>query len=139
MSIDSKDKTVKHYLGIDFGLAKTGLAVAENITKIAFVYTTIKSDKNLVKKMLTIIQKEKISQVIIGVPDYIRKTKMEEESQKLGQKLMKEKPLLKVVYQNEMFTTKMAQANLKEQGIKKIQQQDDQEAARIILQSWLDR
>jgi len=44
-----------------------------------------------------------------------------------------------VEYQNEMFTTKMAQANLIERGEKGVSQHDDEEAARIILQEWLDR
>jgi len=46
---------------------------------------------------------------------------------------------MEVEYQNEMFTTKIAQANLMEKGIKSIKKYDDMEAARIILQSWLDK
>jgi RNase H-fold protein (predicted Holliday junction resolvase) len=38
-----------------------------------------------------------------------------------------------------MFTTKMAQENIKKRGEKNISKMDDQEAARIILQSWLDK
>jgi len=37
-----------------------------------------------------------------------------------------------------MFTTKIAETNLAEKGIKKIKKYDDQEAARIILQEWLN-
>jgi putative Holliday junction resolvase len=116
-----------------------GLAMAENITKIAFTYTTLANDKDLVQKIVVIIQKEKISQVIIGIPMYMEMSKTEKEAKKLGQRLIEKRPQLKVEYYNEMFTTKMAQDNLKTQGIKKIQQYDDQEAARIILQSWLDQ
>jgi len=134
-----KSKKIEHYLGIDFGMSKVGLAMAENITKIAFAYTILANDKNLVQKMITIIQKEKISQIIIGIPLYVEATKTEKEAKKLGRQLVGKLPQLKIKYQNEMFTTKMAQANLKMQGIKKIQQYDDQEAARIILQSWLDQ
>ncbi len=134
-----ESKKIEHYLGIDFGMSKVGLAMAENITKIAFAYTILANDKNLVQKMITIIQKEKISQIIIGIPLYVEATKTEKEAKKLGRQLVGKLPQLKIKYQNEMFTTKMAQANLKMQGIKKIQQYDDQEAARIILQSWLDQ
>ncbi len=133
-----ESKKIEHYLGIDFGMSKVGLAMAENITKIAFAYTILANDKNLVQKMITIIQKEKISQVIIGIPLYVEATKTEKEAKKLGRQLVGKLPQLKIKYQNEMFTTKIAQANLKMQEIKKIQQYDDQEAARIILQSWLD-
>jgi RNase H-fold protein (predicted Holliday junction resolvase) len=44
-----------------------------------------------------------------------------------------------VAYQDEMFTTKMAQENIKARGGRNIAAADDQEAARIILQSWLDK
>jgi len=37
-----------------------------------------------------------------------------------------------------MFSTKMAHFNLKKQGKKEIKKYDDKEAARIILQEWLD-
>ncbi len=134
-----ESKKIEHYLGIDFGMSKVGLAMAENITKIAFAYTILANDKNLVQKMITIIQKEKISQVIIGIPLYVEAAKTEKEAKKLGRQLVGKLPQLKIKYQNEMFTTKIAQANLKMQEIKKIQQYDDQEAARIILQSWLDQ
>jgi len=46
---------------------------------------------------------------------------------------------VQVKYQEEMFSTKMAQDSLKEKGAKKIKELDNQEAARIILQSWLDK
>jgi RNase H-fold protein (predicted Holliday junction resolvase) len=38
-----------------------------------------------------------------------------------------------------MFTTREAQRNLIEKGVKGIKKYDDQEAARIILQNWLER
>jgi len=38
-----------------------------------------------------------------------------------------------------MFSTKMAQANLLEKGMKNVGKFDDQESAKIILQSWLDK
>jgi RNase H-fold protein (predicted Holliday junction resolvase) len=46
---------------------------------------------------------------------------------------------MKIEYQEEMFTTKQAQRNLIEKGVKGIKKFDDQEAARIILQGWLDK
>jgi RNase H-fold protein (predicted Holliday junction resolvase) len=38
-----------------------------------------------------------------------------------------------------MFTTKMAQFNLRERGMKHVSKHDDVEAARIILQAWLEK
>lgn len=56
----------------------------------------------------------------------------------LGDAIRKEFPSVRIEYQDEMFTTKMASANLREHGIRNISRFDDQEAARIILQEWLD-
>jgi RNase H-fold protein (predicted Holliday junction resolvase) len=62
---------------------------------------------------------------------------VEYEGEKLG-KLIQKLFSVNVVYQNEMFTTKIAQARLIERGEKKVSKRDDAEAARIILQEWLD-
>jgi RNase H-fold protein (predicted Holliday junction resolvase) len=46
---------------------------------------------------------------------------------------------IRVAYQDEMFTTKLAQQTLILRGEKHVGKKDDAEAARIILQQWLDR
>lgn len=48
-------------------------------------------------------------------------------------------PAVSIAYQDEMFTTKMAQQNLIERGVKHVSKHYDEEAARIILQEWLDK
>jgi putative Holliday junction resolvase len=127
----------KKYLGIDWGLAKVGLAVAEGETRMAFGYEKIMNDNKLVDNLLEIIRKEAITDVVIGIPYHFTRQGEVFEGKKLGEEIEK-KSKRKVYYQNEMFTTKMANANLIEQGKKKIKNFDDKEAARIILQQWLD-
>ncbi len=125
-------------MAIDFGESKVGLALADTETKIAFVYGIIQNDKNLLNKLTEIITREGIGKIIIGIPTYINKEKEEYAGEKLGN-VLKEKLGVEVEYQNEMFTTKMAQDNIKERGEKNIARKDDQEAAKIILQDWLDK
>lgn len=138
MSIDNqKTSKISHYLGIDFGRSNVGLALADSETKIAFTHKTLKNDKDLLQNIAEIIAKENVKKVIIGIPSYINKETIEHEAKKLG-KLIEKTVKVKVFYQNEMFTTKMAQANLIEKGVKGIKKHDDEEAARIILQEWLD-
>lgn len=139
MSITSqKTAKISHILGIDFGKSKIGLALADTETKIAFAYGAIKNDKNLLKNLAEIIQKENVEKVVIGVPGYILLYDDEEYDQKSLGKLLETSLGIEVHFAEEMFTTKMAQDNLKQKGAKKISKIDDQEAARIILQSWLD-
>jgi putative Holliday junction resolvase len=161
MSIYSQNEPkISHFLAIDFGESKVGLAMADTETKIAFVYKILPNDKNLTEELGKIIQKEDIRKIIIGIPEYklpsnchpelVSGSKSSQircrnkfgmtncfEYKKWGE-MLKEKLSVEVEYQEEMFTTKMAQDNLKERGNRNISQ-DDQEAARIILQDWLDK
>jgi len=138
MTHQNSPKT-KHYLAIDYGKAKVGLAMADSETKIAFAYKTLDNDKDLFQKLAEIVEEENIKSVIIGIPSYINKKEVEYDGETLGKKLKELLPFVKIEYQNEMFTTKIAQANLIERGVKGIKKYDDAEAARIILQSWLDK
>ena len=138
-SIHTDNKpNISRILAIDFGKSKVGLAMADMETRIAFVYGIIPNDKNLFDKLEEIITKEDVEVIIIGVPDYVHKAKEEYAGVSFGNRL-KEKMCIEVEYQNEMFTTKMAQENIKERDGKNIAKNDDQEAAKIILQDWLDK
>lgn len=127
----------KNYLGIDWGSVNVGVALAHEETGVALSYATLKNDKSLLVRLGEMIARENITTVVIGIPSYINREEVEYEGEKLG-KLMEENFSVKVVYQNEMFTTKIAQDRLKELGVKGISKRDDAEAARIILQEWLD-
>src|SRR4030042_6640695 len=128
----------RNYLGIDYGKSKVGLAMADSETRMAFQYGTLDNDKNLLQKLAEIIEKENISKVIIGIASYINKESVIYPGEKLGE-FLKNKLKIEVEYQEEMFTTRQAQRNLIEKGVKGIKKYDDQEAARIILQGWLDK
>lgn len=132
---------IKNYLGIDWGEAKIGLALANGETKIAFAYATLKNDhKNRIIEISEIIKRENIGTVVIGIPSYINRKETIYPGEKMGAELNKKiDKQVKIVYQNEMFSTQIAQRNLREKGIKRIGRFDDQEAARIILESFLDR
>lgn len=135
---------VKKFLGIDYGQSKVGLAMADGETRMAFAYGTLDNDKNLLQKLAEIVEREDVSRVIIGIssgPTARPKRKADgplSNNEKLGN-FFKEKLNIEVEYQEEMFTTREAQRKLIEKGVKGIKRYDDQEAARIILQNWLDK
>jgi putative Holliday junction resolvase len=137
MQNDNAKLKIDKILGIDYGKAKVGLAIADNETRIAFGYGVLENNHDFFNKLADIIKKEDISAVVIGIPSYINREETEYDGEKLGEYL-KTIIGLKVEYQNEMFTTKLAQEKLKEKGMKNIKDLDDQEAARIILQEWLE-
>lgn len=133
----SNSPKTSHILGIDFGKVKIGLAMADTETKIAFASDTIKNDKNLLSNLEKIIEKENVEKVIIGIPGYMIKPGEKVDQKSLG-KSLEINTGVRVEYFEEMFTTKMAQDNLKEKGAKNISKSDDAESAKIILQEWLD-
>ena len=140
MSIDSQNLAkISHFLGIDYGKTNVGLAMADNETRMAFAFNTLKNDKNFENNLSKIIEKENVSKVVIGIPEYHKekKSRVSEEAGKLGE-FVESNFGIQVFYLNEMFTTKMAQNNLIEKGMKGVNKFDDQESARIILQEWLD-
>ncbi|GBE16291.1 putative Holliday junction resolvase [bacterium BMS3Abin15] len=137
MSRSENSAKISHFLGIDWGRSDVGLALADKETRMAFIHKTLKNDKNLMQNLAEIIAEKDIDTVIIGIPSYVNSEKVEYEGERLGS-IMENNFKVKAYYQNEMFTTKMAQSNLIEKGVKGIKKYDDQEAARIILQEWLD-
>ncbi len=131
------ETTYKNYLGLDWGATKVGVALAHEEIRTALAYGVLKNDAVLVKGIGSLIEKEAIGTIVIG----IHKSATfhgEHEGEKLG-KLLGEQLGVKVAYHDEMFTSKMAQSNLIAQGEKHVSAHDDAEAASILLQSWLDR
>jgi putative Holliday junction resolvase len=137
----SNEPQISHILGVDYGQSKIGLAMADSETRIAFGYGILENNKELFQKLAEIIKKEGILKVIIGIPGFRNKGNggNQEIYRGFGEELKKVLPEIEIEFTNEMFTTNMAQDNLKEAGVKNMQTLDDQEAARIILQSWLDK
>lgn len=126
-----------NYLGIDWGASDVGVAFSDAETRIAFSLTTLRNDKRLLEHLSELFSEHGIGTVVIGIPSHVNRKEAVYEGERLGDALRERFPVV-IAYQDEMFTTKMAEANLRERGIRRISRFDDQEAARIILQEWLD-
>jgi putative holliday junction resolvase len=153
----SKSSNISHFLGVDFGKSKIGLAVADSETRIAFSFGMLKNDKELIENLKNIIEKKGIEKIIIGStnlslrgaqrrsnPEQCKNSRdcfatLAMTGYKEFGELLSKKLNISIEYQNEVYSTQQAERNLKEKGAKKIKRFDDQEAARIILQSWLDK
>ena len=133
-----KTSEVRHILGIDFGTAKIGLAMADTETRLAFAYAVLQNDKEFFQDLKKIIDAEDVTQVVIGKPSYALQVDGAGDKQIFGDELQKRFGV-EVFFAEEMFTTKSAHANLHEAGKKNVAKNDDAESARIILQEWLDK
>jgi len=129
---------INTYLGIDYGRSKIGLAIADEETRMAFAFDVLKNDKEFWKNLKEICQSENVKKIIIGKTFHEMDQESAEEKKEFGNKVSKETGI-EVEFQEEMFTTKMAQKNLIEAEVKNISKNDDSESAKIILQSWLDK
>jgi putative transcription antitermination factor YqgF len=133
-----KDITSAQYMGIDWGKHDVGIALADDTTKVPFAYTTLENAPHVVKRIGEIIQEKGVKTVVLGIPSPINREEVVYESERLGE-LLENNYGVNVFYQNEMFSTKLAQTHLIETGIHGIERFDDQEAARIILRDYLER
>lgn len=127
---------MKNFLAIDWGKAKVGVALAHAETRIAVPYGIWPVDENLWPMLEEIIRLEEIGTVILGDPEH-PEADFSAELTRVKTKL--QSLHVEVVMQNEMFTSKMAQANRLEAQKKAVQAYDDAEAARIMLSDWLDK
>lgn len=125
------------FLGVDFGEAKIGLAIADEETKMAFTFDTLKNDKEFLKKLREIVECENVKTFVLGVTAHEKDPQSAAKKENFA-KLLEKEFGISVELQEEMFTTKMAQNNIKASGKKGVAKYDDAEAARIILQAWLD-
>ncbi|MFW5884836.1 MAG: RuvX/YqgF family protein [Patescibacteria group bacterium] len=121
-----------YYIGIDWGKEDCGIAWADKENRIATVYKQVKN-KNLIGEIERINQEHGISKLIFGAI-------YGKEEKRFSDILKKIKKLnLEVEFENENFSTLMAQSQLKEAQKKMISKKDDAQAAVVILQTWLDR
>jgi putative transcription antitermination factor YqgF len=126
------------FLGIDFGKSKIGLAIADEETRMAFAFDTLENNAGFLDNLKEIIRCENVKTIVAGMAKHEKDEQGSLEKKAFAQMIEKETNI-PVVFQDEMFTTKMAQENIKKMGGRKIAQSDDEEAARILLQDWLDK
>lgn len=135
---------MKRVLGIDYGLKRVGLAISDPLGIFAQGFKTLEhlSDKQLTREIQAIIKEHQIDKVIIGLPV---KTSGEPgaiaEATKAFGELIAQSTGLPVLYEDERFTSIIAQQSLREQGVQPSRRKHlvDQTSAALILQQYLDK
>lgn len=129
-------------LALDFGLKRTGCALSDENKTFAFPLETVDS-RGLMDFLKQIIQKEKISDIVLGEPKRLNNedSHITQNVYLLKEALEKSFPALKIVLMDERFTSKMAYESLTQSGHNKAVKNNkgliDQVSATIILQSYL--
>ncbi|MGN0459157.1 MAG: Holliday junction resolvase RuvX [Eubacterium sp.] len=131
-------------LSIDYGDARTGIAVSDVREILASPYCVIKESyqPKLVKKIIEIIEKENAEKIIIGLPRNMDGTYGYrcDECKALGEAISKETDL-EIIFEDERLTTVMAQDVLSSNNVRGKKRKDtvDAVSAVMILQGYLDR
>lgn len=123
-------------LGIDYGRAKIGLAIAEGPLSAPLKVVWVDNWKDALEKILKEIETEQPEIVVVGVSEGKMGQEQEQFAQSLSNKLA-----IPVERQEETLSTQEAQHLAREAGIPllKRRKMEDAYAAAVMLQSWLDR
>jgi RNase H-fold protein (predicted Holliday junction resolvase) len=127
-----------YYLGIDWGKSLCGFAIADGETRIASAYCEVETAK-VFEKIEKLREEIPFEKIIIG------KTGTQGEQFTANEKVIDDfveqlrERKFEVEFEEEFFSTKVAQFNLAEFRNKGISKNDNAESARIVLQGWLDR
>jgi len=127
------NKLRKKYLGVDWGEARIGLALADGETKIATPFKTAAS----VEDVARVVEEEEIDVVVVGRPSQISNFQFPISKQfKNFLNELKSKINIPVELIDERLSSKAADAL---PGGKKTKAGRDEIAAMIILQTYLDK
>lgn len=131
-------------LAIDYGKKRVGLAVSDPMKMIANGLTTVHPNE-LLDYLSGYLGRENVETIVVGYPKQLN-NKDSESVQYIKpflKKLKKQFPNLPVEFEDERFTSSMAQDAMIQGGMKKKQRQNkanvDKISATIILQSFLER
>jgi len=129
------------FLGIDYGNKRIGISISDQSNVIANPYSTIinKNFGDVISQIITIIDKEGISDIIIGLPLSFSFTDTEQTqlTQKFIDYLNLKLPEIKIHIENEILSTREAENRLDDLEDKN--SVIDQTASSLILQSYLDK
>ena len=131
-------------LAIDYGKARTGIAVTDDMQVIASGLTTVETPK-LIDFLKKYFLENSVDEVVIGLPTDLKgnMSDIETEIQKFILVFEKEFPDKKINRLDERFTSKMASFFISQSGKNKKQRQEkgliDKVSATILLQNFLDQ
>lgn len=125
------------YLGIDYGLKKTGLSLGDGEAKVAMPFGIVEGGEQTLPRVLNIIKEEGIDAIVIGLPlpteVYQSETQLERTMAFLH--ALVDASGLPVYVVDEQFTSAEARRVQKEYGATA---SEDAIAAMLILQAYFD-
>ncbi len=133
-------------LAIDYGTKRLGIAISDEMQMLASSRGVIANGPTMIPEILTLVRSEHVHTVILGVPRTLRNTESEMTAEVLRfrDKLAKSLEPLGVLLEtrDERLTSLIAETNIRSRELPKYKREKkslrDEEAARILLQEYLD-
>ena len=129
-------------LGLDYGQKRIGLAISDLSNTIATTYKVLINNKSLMDNLKEIVQNEKITHIVIGLPLHMNGDKGDKAlmAEALGDDLKKFLNV-EILYEDERLTTVSAQRILIAGDVRRDKRKGkiDALAATFILQKYLDK
>lgn len=135
---------MSNILGIDYGKSKIGLALAPK-SLLAFQLKVLSNNGKFLKELAQTVKENKVRMIVVGLPLNMDGTKSKEtrEAEKFIQGIREKFSELAITTYDERLSTKEAKKNLLDRNLQRHKSQrskaEDAEAARIILQGYLDK
>ena len=136
------NKKFSKYVGIDFGIKKSGVSISDSNKLISFPLETVDT-KNLLDYIKQISNDENIEIVVIGKPLKLNNEihDLEEKVVKFIKSLKNHHPNIQVERIDERFTSKISKQIIIQSGLGKKNRRDkliiDKISASLILESYL--
>ena len=134
--------TVKPILALDFGRARIGVAISDELQLLAHPLETIPANAQAPSRVAEIVRERKVDHVVAGIPRQMN-GQIGAAATEVLQFVEKLRAILPcpVVTWDERLTTVAAHRALRDAGKKTRDTRSyiDQVAAQMILQSYLDR
>ena len=131
-------------LAIDYGKARCGLAVTDDMQIIASGLQTVPT-KEIFPFLKNYFSLNQVEQIVVGLPTDLKGNlnEVEKEIIKFIEKFKTEFPAIEVSRFDERFTTKMASFAISQSGKTKKKREEkgliDKVSATIILQNFLEQ
>jgi putative pre-16S rRNA nuclease len=128
-------------LGIDFGHARIGVAISDELRMLAHPVETVAASKDAVPRLARLAEERNVERIVIGVPRNMSGTvgSAAENALRFADEVRKAVKC-DVVTWDERLTTVAAERALRDAGKKTKNSRSyvDQVAAQMILQGYLD-
>ncbi|UTF91986.1 Holliday junction resolvase RuvX [Elizabethkingia anophelis] len=130
-------------MAVDYGKARTGLAVTDDMQIIASALQTVQTPK-LMDFLGSYFQQNRVDEIVVGLPTDLKgnMSEIETEIQKFLEKFQTTFPQIKINRFDERFTSKMASFFISQSGKSKKERQQkgliDKVSATLILQNFLE-